>query len=61
MKTARLRTTEGYTAVYISPDRTADQRAANKKLIDELKRRRAAEPDRRHYIHKNTVLSCDIT
>ena len=60
-KTQRLKDVSGYTTVYICPDRTADQRKENKKLVEELKKRRVAEPDKKHYIRKNTVHSCDIS
>ena len=52
-----LRTAEGYNGVYICPDRTLEERRGFKKLIDEVTRKRAAEPDFVHVIRNNKVVS----
>ena len=58
-KTATLRTVEGYTRIYICPDRTAEQRLAHKKLVEEMKKKKISEPGKQHYIRRNTVVSSD--
>ncbi|KAL5272549.1 hypothetical protein ACHWQZ_G000676 [Mnemiopsis leidyi] len=45
--------------VYISPDRTIEQREEHKTLVLELKRRQADEPNKRHYIKGNCVCSVE--
>ena len=45
--------------VFISPDRTADQRNNQQKLVLELKERLKKEPTRRHYITGGRVVSED--
>ena len=52
-----LRTKEGYRAVYICPDRTVEERMAYKKLLEELKIKREAEPDKFFSIKNNKVVS----
>ena len=56
-KARLLRTKEGYRAVYICPDRTLEERIAYKKLLDELKTKREAEPDKFFSIRNNKVVS----
>ena len=56
-KARLLRTKEGYRAVYICPDRTVEERIAYKKLLDELKTKREAEPDKLFSIRNNKVVS----
>ena len=36
--------------VFISPDRTIEQRAAHRKLFEQLKKKKDDEPNKRHYI-----------
>ena len=56
-KARLLRTKEGYRAVYICPDRTVEGRMAYKKLLEELKTKRNAEPDKFFAIRNNKVVS----
>ena len=56
-KARLLRTKEGYRAVYICPDRTLEERMAYKKLLEELKTKRVAEPDKFFTIRNNKVVS----
>ena len=57
IKKLKLRSVEGYEHVYLSPDRTVEQRATHKKLVDEMKRKRVSEPDKKHYIRNNLVVT----
>ena len=54
-KARLLRTKEGYRAV--CPDRTVEERMAYKKLLEELKTKRNAEPDKFFAIRNNKVVS----
>ena len=58
-KARRLREVEGYDSVYISPDRSAEQRAAFKKLVLAVKQKRQLEPGRVHVIRNNKIVSSD--
>ena len=58
-KARKLREVEGYDSVYISPDRSAEQRAAFRKLVLEVKQKRNLEPERVHFIRNNKIVSSD--
>ena len=55
----QLHSKEGYRSVNICPDRTVEERRAHKKLVELLKEKRAAEPNRTHLIRNNKVVSSD--
>ena len=50
-----------FRGVFISPDRTMEQRIAQRDLVAELKRRRVDEPNKKHYIHAGKVKSLEGT
>ena len=56
-KAKLLRTEEGFSNVYISPDRTVEERRAFKKLWEELQLKRKTDSDKVHYIKNNKVVS----
>ena len=56
-KCKALRTKPGYKSVYLSPDRTVEERKAFKKLLDELKLKRQSEPDFVHILKNNKISS----
>ena len=56
-KAKALRTKDGFSNVYISPDRTVEERRAFKKLWDELQEKRKVDPDKVHYIKNNKIVS----
>ena len=58
-KAKSLRTKEGYSTIYISPDRTVDERRAFKKLWEELQEKRESDIDRVHYIRNKKTGSAD--
>ena len=58
-KAKLLRTKEGYKSIYICPDRSVEERRAFKKLWEELKEKRKAEPNRVHFIRNNKVVRSD--
>ena len=53
----KLRDKDGYESVYICPDRPIEERAAYKKLVEELKRKRDQESNKVHYIRNNKIVS----
>ena len=56
-KAAKLRTSEKFGKVFISPDRTPNQRARQRDLVVELKKRRAEERDKKHFIRGDNVVT----
>ena len=58
-KASNLRNFDQYKQVFISPDRTPEQRAARRELIEQLKLKRTNEPNSRHYIKGGQILSAD--
>ena len=54
-----LRTKEGYSSVYICPDRTLEERRAYKQLVDQMKMKRIAEPDK-VFVIKNNKIVCSV-
>lgn len=58
-KARKLREVEGYDSVYISSDRSAEQRAAFRKLVLEVKQKRELEPQRVHVIRNNKIVSSE--
>ena len=56
-KAPKLRTSEKFGDVFISPDRTPNQRARQRDLVVELKKRRAAERDKKHFIRGDNVVT----
>ena len=60
-KASKLRESDKFRGVFISPDRTMEQRIAQRDLVAELKRRRVDEPNKKHYIHAGKVKSLEGT
>ncbi len=54
-----LKKIPAYTTVFINPDRTPDERAARKKLVDILKQKITDDPEKYHFIRNGTVVSTD--
>ena len=59
-KSKRLKDLEGYKTVYISPNRTQDERISRQKLVNELKARRSSDPSGRYFIRKGEIVKADI-
>ena len=55
----KLHSKEGYRSVYICPDRTAEERRAYKKLLEQLAEKRKTEPEKTHFIRRDKILSFD--
>ena len=58
-KAKQLRTKESYSSIYISSDRTVEERRAFKKLWEQLQIKRKTDPDKVHYIKNNKIVSAD--
>ena len=56
----KLRHSETFKSVFIRPDRSPEERASHKLLIEELKRRKEADPDKRHYIKGGSVFTEEV-
>ena len=50
-----LKKTDQYSAVYISPDRSPEERATHKQLILQLKKKRDSERDSYHFIRDGKI------
>ena len=61
VKAKGLRRVERFKKVYICPDRSAEERQARKALVVDLKQRIANEPNRRHYIKSDQIVSEEKT
>lgn len=59
MKAKQLRQVDRLKSVYISPDRSVEERAVQKQLILDLKKRTAEQPDLRHFIRGGRVCSVE--
>ena len=49
----------GYTGIYICPDRTVEQRKADKRLWEQLKTKRNLEPGKDHRIQNGRIVSSE--
>ena len=58
-KTKTLKKTARYSSVFVTPDRSPEQREVHRQLVQELKRRTADKPTERHYISGGKVWSVD--
>lgn len=60
-KSPRLKQMQRFKSVFVNPDRSPHERAARKKLVEELKKREAQQPNRTHFIKGGQVHSIDKT
>ena len=59
-KASKLRSSSKFSDVFISPDRTPDQRAKQRELVVELKKRRAEDRGKNHFIRGDRVVTTDV-
>jgi hypothetical protein len=52
-----LKDDEKYSAVFIEPDRSREQRIAHRKLVQQLRTKRNSDHSKRYYIWNNTICS----
>ena len=58
-KSKNLKDDEQFSNVFIAPDRSPEERAERKKLVELLKAKRAESPSKRFYIWNNSIRSED--
>ena len=61
MKARRLRTVEAYKSVFLSPDRSPDERTQHsyRQLILNLKQNVAQQPDKKHFIRQGQIVTTE--
>ena len=59
MKARRLRTVEAYKPVFLSPDRSPDERTQHRQLILDLKQKVAKQPDKKHFIRQGQIITTE--
>jgi len=60
LKARNLRLSDNYESIFLAPDRSIEQRAQQKELVDGLKRKKAEEPDKRHFIKRGQICTSDV-
>ena len=55
----KLRQLSDYKSVYISPDRSAEERVARRRLVSELKEKIVSEPELYHFIQNGKLQSSE--
>jgi hypothetical protein len=55
----KLRQSDSYKNVFLSPDRTDKERAEHRELVSTLKEKSAAEPNKKHFIEAGEIVSVD--
>ena len=58
-KARRLKDIEGFKTIYISPNRTPEERISRQKLVNELKKKRSDDPSARYFIRKGEIVKAD--
>ena len=61
LKAKKLKQIDGRKSVFISPDRSADERECRKKLVTDLKQLIIEQPNRHHFIRSGRIQSADKT
>ena len=56
-KAKRLKDIDGYKTIFISPDRTPEERISRKTLVGELKKKRLDDPNNHYFIRKGEIVS----
>ena len=55
-KARRLKDIEGFKTIYISPNRTPEERISRQNLVSELKKTRSDDPSARYFIQKGEIV-----
>ena len=58
-KARKLRSTEKFKTVFLSPDRTVEERSKHKELVAQLKQKIVQEPHKRHFIKEGTIITAN--
>ena len=59
-KVSKLRGSTKFCQVFVSPDRTPDQRSKQRELVSELKKRRVEDSGKNHFIRGDRVVTTDV-
>ena len=54
-----LKQTEKFKSVFVSPDRTLEQRITHRELVSDLRRKTTEEPGKKHYIKNGQIFSVE--
>ena len=60
-KASTLRNLEDCKKIFLSPDRTVEERISRKKLVDQLREKRGADPNNNYVIRKGEIVRDDKT
>ena len=52
-----MKDSEQYKNVFIAPDRTVEEHRLRRELVESLKKKRQDEPNRRHFIKGDEIVS----
>ena len=55
----KLRESEKFKSMFICPDRSSEEQAEHRELVNQLKVKRSVEPNKRFYIKGNVICSND--
>ena len=58
-KAKRLKDIEGLKTVYLSPNRTLEERISRQKLVTELKKKRSDDPSGSYFIRKGEIVKAE--
>ena len=61
LKAKNLRLSQEHKSIFVVPDRSIEQRARHKELVIDLKKRKAEDTSKRHYIKGGEICSVAIT
>ena len=56
-KAKKLKDVDGYKAIYLSPDRTPEERNTRRKLVEQLKEKRLSDTEKLYYIRRGEIIS----
>ena len=60
-KATTLRNLENCKKVFIPPDRTIEERVSRRKLVDQLREKRSADPNNNYVIRKGEIVCVEKT
>ena len=55
-KARKLKDIDGYKTIYLSPDRTLEERNTRRELVNQLKKKRANDPDNHYHISRGQIV-----
>ena len=58
-KARRLRTVESYKSVFLSPDRSPDERNQHRQLVLDLKQKVIQQPGKKHFIRQGQIVTTE--